>query len=241
MIKSYKFVLIIEAIILVLLWIFKPYISFDGDKTLETSQVFFLAFLPTIVIVISILLQKVVVSVINSDTVSENFSEGKIWKISFFANLLFAVVCVIGALIISVLQLNTFVISTHNFTQDIAGILLTLLIASFVIATFLIIRKTVWEVNKIVGTLMVFIAVVVFLASVYVPAVGYFYLNKNYDDSVEIPVEANDSADEITELADEPEEENTDFYSLREQDFSAIETGGYFTKFYERGIDEKMK
>ena len=91
MIKSYKFILIIEAVILLLFWFFKPYISFDENRSFETFQIFVLAFLPAIVIGISILFQKVAISVIQSDSEkkSESFSEEKIWKISFFANLLF--------------------------------------------------------------------------------------------------------------------------------------------------------
>jgi len=243
MIKSYKFILIIEAVILALFWFFKPYISFDENRSFETFQLFVLAFLPAIVIGISILFQRVAIAVIQSDSEKnyENFSEEKIWKISFYTNLLFAIVSITGAIIVWLLKFKVAPVKTYDFSRDMATILLTLLIASFAIGILLVIKKTVWEVNKFVGILMIFISILVFLAAVYIPAIGYFYLNKTFWDSVETPVEVNDSADEMTEVPDEPDAEDYDFYAFHEMEFSDVETGGYFGKYYDGGTNENAK
>jgi len=243
MIKSYKFILIIEAVILLLFWFFKPYISFDENRSFGTFQIFILAFLPAIVLGISILFQKLAISVIQSDSekIHEGFSEEKIWKISFYTNLLFGIVAIIAVIIIWLLKFEIAPVATYDFSRDMATILLVLLIASFAIGILLVIKKTVWEVNKFVGILMIFISVIVFLLTVYIPAIGYFYLNKTFGDSVENTVEVSDSADEMTEVADEPDEAYYDFYSFSRMDFTDVETGGYFSKYYDRGTSENAK
>lgn len=243
MIKSYKFILIIEAVILLLFWFFKPYISFDENRSFGTFQIFILSFLPAIVLGISILFQKVAISVIQSDSgkIHEGFSEEKIWKISFYTNLIFAIVAIIAVMIIWLLKFEIAPVTTYDFSRDMATILLTLLIASFAIGILLVIKKTVWEVNKFVGILVTFISILVFLAAVYIPAIGYFYLNKTFGDSVENTVEVSDSADEMTEVADEPDTKDHDFYSFNQKDFSDVETGGYFEKYYDRGTNENAK
>jgi len=243
MIKSYKFILIIEAVILLLFWFFKPYISFDENRSFGIFQIFILAFLPAIVLGISILFQKVAISVIQSDSGKnqEGFSEEKIWKISFYANLLFAIVPIIGVMIIWLLKFDIAPVTTYDFSRDMATILLTLLIASFAIGILLVIKKTIWEVNKFVGILMILISILVFLAAVYIPAIGYFYLNKTFGDSIENTVEVSDSADEMIEVADEPDTKDYDFYSFNQKDFSDVETGSYFEKYYDRGTNENAK
>lgn len=242
MIKSYKFILIIEAVILFLFWFFKPYFSFEENRSFGTIQLFILAFLPAIVMGISILLQKVVVSVIQSDSEkSESVPEEKIWKISFYVNLLFAIVPIIGVMIIWLLKFEIAPVTTYDFSRDMSTILITLLVASFAIGILLIIKKTVWEVNKIVGILMILISVIIFVSALYIPSISYFYLNKTFGESDEAAVEASDVTDEMTEVADEPDTKDYDFYSFNQKDFSDVETGGYFEKYYDRGTNENAK
>lgn len=243
MIKSYKFILIIEVVILLLFCFFKPYISFDENRSFETYQIIILALLPAIVLGISILFQKVAIAVIQSDSEKHHggFSEDKIWKFSFYANLLFAIVPIIGAAIIVVLKVKIAPVTTYDFSRDMGTILITFLVASFAIGILLTIKKTVWEVNKFVGILMIFISIIVFLLALYIPAISYFYLNKTFGDSVEDTVEVSVSDDEMTEVGDEPDEAYYDYYSFSKMDFTDVETGGYFSKYYDGGTNENAR
>lgn len=244
MIKSYKFVLIIQIVLILLLWFFKPYISFQDNEPFKILQLLLLGFIPLFFLGISILFQKITISVINSDVAkadSDVLHEDKIWKTSFFVNLLLVLVLFLGTIAFSLSKFKIALVSTYGFSEDLATFLFIIAIASFVIGTFIKIKNTVLEVNKFVGILMIFISVVVFLSAVYLPVVHYFYLSETGADAVEISNQEVDVANEMTEAADEPDTKDYDFYSFNEMDFSDVETSGYFEKYYDRGINENAK
>ena len=244
MIKSYKFVLIIQLVLILLLWFFKPYISFEDNDPFKIQELLIMGFVPLFFLGISVLFQKITVSVIHSDAVKEDseiLSEDKIWKTSFFINLLFGLVLFLGAIAFSLSKFGIVLVSTYGFSEDLATFLFIIAIAGFVIGTFIKIKNTVWEVNKLVGILLIFISIIVFLSAVYLPVVHYFYLSETGVDTVEISNEEVDAASEMTEVADEPDEQHYDFYSFNEMDFSDVQTTGYFEKYYDGGTNENAK
>lgn len=244
MIKSYKFILIIHIVLILLLWLFKPYIFFEDNEPFETYQLLILGISPVVFLGISILFQKIVVSVINSDSSKANLeidSEEKIWKTTFFINLLFVIVTFFVAIAFSLSKFKIIIVSTYDFSEDWATFLIIIAIASFIIGTFIKIKNTVWEVNKFVGILMIFISILIFLMSLYLPIIHFFYLSQTGEMTTEATESEIVSEDEVFEVADEPDEKNYDFYSFNEMDFSDVETGNYFEKYYKRGTNENSK
>ena len=243
MIKSYKYVLIILVVLIVLLWYSKPYVHFEENESLKTYQLLTMGFMPLLFLGISVLFQKIMVSVINSDAAkseSEPISEEKIWKIAFFTNLLLGIFLFLGAIVCSLSKFKAVLVSTYGFSEDLAAILFILVIASFVIGTFIMIKNTVWEVNKLVGSLMIFISLLIFAFVVYLPVIHFFYLSR----SGEAPANVSESevvTDEMIEVPDEPDTKDYDFYAFNEMDFSDVETGGYFGKYYDGGTNENAK
>lgn len=243
MIKSYKFVLIIATVLVLLFLFFKPYVSVDDNLPLENYQLLMIGILPIIFLAISILLQKIVIAIVNSDAEKEaQFvgSEDKIWKIAFFVNLFFGIISFIVAIIVSVFKIDIRLVSNYGFTEDLAVFLFIILAASFIISTFFKIKQTLWEVNKLVGSLFLLMAVCVFAMALFFPTVHIFNINPSgYD---ETSVSTDSVYVDSPEITDDYEEElNLDYYSFNKMDFSEVKTGGYFEKYYDINVDENAK
>lgn len=244
MIKSYKFVLIIQVILLFVFGFFCSGIHNDIlDFNLRTVALLVFGLSPSVLILFSILFQKMVFAVINSDSLQSNnegeTKEEKIWKTTFFTYLIFCGVSFLASLGLIFIKSEIDINSYGEIPKMIMLLLFSITIASFIIALFIRIKNTIWEVNKIVGILMFVLSAIVFGFSLFVPVVNIFrFQSSEYE---EAPPSSDATYVNEAEVGEEYEMVETDFYSLNEIDFSAIETDGYFEKYYERGTDEKSK
>lgn len=244
MIKSYKFILIIQVILLFLLGFFCSGIHNDIlDYNLRTLALLVIGFSPSFLLLLSILFQKILVSVINSDSLQSNTDsetkEEKIWQTTFFAYLIFCGVSLLASLGLIFIKSEIDINYYEEIPKMILLLLISITIASFIMAIFIRIKNTIWEVNKIVGILMLVLSAIVFGFSLFVPSVNMFrFQSTEYD---EVAASADTTYVEGTEVGDDYEIVETDYYSFNEMDFSDIETGGYFEKYYDTETSENSK
>ncbi|HEU4495757.1 MAG TPA: hypothetical protein VFR70_01780, partial [Flavobacterium sp.] len=251
MIKSYKYVLIIHIIILLFFWLADVGINHDGaDLKLRTFMILAIGLSPFLLLMLSILLQKVFAIAINSDSLKGSdqieAKEEKIWKTAFFAYLIFCGVSFLASLGI-IFAKPAIHINYYYETMDSIVLLSTwITIGSFIISIFIKIKNAVWEINNAAGILMVVLAMIVFGISLFMPSIKILdFYSSEYDgvpsaaDSTAVAAEAETKTDGEDDY--EASSSNYDYYSINKMDFSEVETGGYFQKYYERGTDEKSK
>lgn len=244
MIKSYKFVLIIQVILLFVFGFFCSGIHNDIlDFNLRTVALLVFGLSPSVLLLFSVLFQKMVFAVINSDSLQSNNEgetrEEKIWQTTFFTYLIFCGVSFLASLGLIFIKSEIDINSYEEIPKMIMLLLVSITIASFIIALFIRIKNTIWEVNKIVGILMFVLSAIVFGFSLFVPVVNIFrFQSSEYD---EVSASADTTYVQGDEVADEYELAEKDYYSFNEMDFSDIETGGYFEKYYETETSENAK
>lgn len=246
MIKSYKYVLIIQILLLLLLCFFGSALYNDIlDFNFRTLALLLIGLSPSLLVLLSIILQKILVAVINSDSLKGNnekdINEEKIWKTTFFTYLVFCGVSLLASLLLIFFKSDINIQNYGEIAKSIRLIFVSITIASFIIAIFIRIKDIVWEVNKFVGILMISLSVLVFGLSLFIPSVNIFHFHSPEYDEVSAVTDTayavGPEGDEEYEIA----ESESDYYSFNEMDFSEVKTNGYFEKYYDEETDENSK
>jgi DMSO reductase anchor subunit len=123
-----------------------------------------------LVLGISILVQRFIVSVIQSDSETENLensTEDKFWRISFFVNLAFGAIIFLSSVICVAMDFGIGTKEYSGFGIRFSVFLGILFIASLVAALFLRIKDSVNEVIGLLGGLMMILSALVFGSSLF--------------------------------------------------------------------------
>ncbi|MFB9077688.1 hypothetical protein ACFFLS_00740 [Flavobacterium procerum] len=172
MIKSYKIVTIVQ-IILVIISSFAFRVLEDGYEwgSLEPALVLLVGGLVLISIAISIIIQKIIVSIINSDSTNEektgNTAHDKFWKNSFRVILIYGVLTFVFAVIV-VVDNSDIAFPSHDFIDRLSFSFAIIIISSLVIGLLLRVKEAVSEIAKLMGFLMILIASIIFVFSFFV-------------------------------------------------------------------------
>lgn len=246
MIKSYKYVLIIQIILLFLLWfLFKDFYIGNPVFKVQTPALFIIGLSPTLLLLLSVLFQKILVFVINSDSLksnSENVNvEEKTWQIAFFTNMIFCGVTFLASLVLIFVKSD---IEIYNYGDVVARamlLLVAIVFSSLLIGLFIRIKNTVWEVNKTVGIIMIVLSILVFSGAVYFPSLNMLQSKSSDYDETLVGIDSTATASDEDYIEDEEGEMYPDYFLINNLDHSDVETGGYFQQFYDRGTDDNEK
>lgn len=247
MIKSYKIILIVQFFILAALGFTFYNVAYGEYFSVITKiPLFLIGFFPLILLGISILVQRLVITVVYSDSSknhSEKESEDKFWTISFFTYLIFGSFLFLTSLIAFALS---FRIATEEYKVFILKgciFIVLLMIASLIIGLFFKVKEKVNEVNKMLGALMIFLSLIVFGGALFVGvgnmATSELYLNVMFDAIKVMP-----SVDERLALVDSSTVEETevigngvkyveDYYGFIDMNTSNVKSTGFLRNRYD--------
>ncbi|GAA3759199.1 hypothetical protein [Flavobacterium ginsengiterrae] len=262
MIKSYKIVLIIQTVIILIgFFAFKKFYYTDYEQISRALVVIF-GFLALVISAFSVLIQRIIVGVIDSDSTIEEVNNqtpnDKFWKNSFLINIILGVL----TLIISITGLCSEIeigVQNGNFVFDFFSSLLILTVSSITIGLLLRVRESINEITKFFGFLMAVISVIIFSGSLFAVSSESLWVTSYSSDSlygiVHNLLKKEDShigtlpqvavVDESAARADieresegegEREEADSDYYGFNEMSFPDVETEGYFKNLFN---DEK--
>jgi hypothetical protein len=260
MIKSYKIVLIIQiVIILAASYAFHNVYYEDYDEFSKTGIVL-IGSAVLIISAFSILIQKIIVGILNSDSTTEEVNaqtpNDKFWRNSFLINIVFGVLALLISISAAVSGLDVG-IKSNDFMNDICNSLIILITASLTIGLLLRVRESINEITKLLGILMILISVLIFAGSLYVASANAARVRSYSHDSIygiiynlfekeesqigtlpEVAVvdESAAKADIERESEGEGEGEESDYYGFNGMSFPDVETEGYFKNLFN---DEK--
>lgn len=261
MIKSYKIVLIVQFILLLILWFMFHKLEYDADIPLIAAiPLLLIGFSPLILLAISIIIQKLIVAVIHSDSTSNEIDNeapsDKFWRKSFFVNTIFGALTFISAIVSVISNLEVGVASSYINSLFVSlGILF---FCSLIVSLFLRIKDLVKEITKMLGFLMLFISISIFVFSLYVAIVNVVtvrsYSNDSLigvlkhlfeddtntdtdqvivaEDAVEAQYESQFERESEGEREREAEKSQSDYYGFNKMR-SAVETTEYFKQLFE--------
>lgn len=239
MIKSYKIVIIIQFIILLIFSFVFHNVEYDSDIPLiATVPLLLIGFSPLILLAISIIIQRLIVAVIYSDLASnevdKEVSNDKFWKNSFFVSLIFGVLTFLSSIVSLSLKLKVGIVASDYVSRFFVSLGI-LIISSLIISLFLRIKESVNEITKLLGFLMLFISVIVFAGCLYISIVNVVTIRSYGGEST---IEALNVVPETEEVAvsketeGEGEETESDYYGFNEMSFPDIETKEYFKELF---------
>ncbi|MBS7256293.1 MFS transporter [Flavobacterium branchiicola] len=261
MIKSYKIVIIIQIIIILLgSFIFNSYYYSDYDK-IETALVVVFGSSALIIAAVSILIQRMIVGVLNSDSTTDEINEqtpnDKFWKNSFLIYIILGVLTFIVAIVglSSDIELG---VRNGGFMFDFFSSLIVLIISSLSIGLLLRVRDSINEITKFLGILMILISAIIFSGCLFLASSASLWVTSyNHDslygritslfkgddsqidtlpeDVAVVDETVGDNARE-SEGEGEGEEPESDYYGFSEMSFPDVETEGYFKNLFN---DEK--
>jgi hypothetical protein len=260
MIKSYKTVLIIQIVIILIgFFAFKNFYYSDYEQ-IERTLVLIFGFLALAISAFSVLIQRIIVGVIDSDSTIEEVNNqtpnDKFWRNSFFITI------ILGALtlIISIVGLCSEIeigVKNGGFMSDFFASLLILTISSITIGLLLRVRESINEITKFFGFLMGVISVIIFSGCLFVVSSESLWVTSYGSDSlygivqnlfkkedsqigtlpqVAVVDESSAAVAGESESEGEGEEEESDYYGFNEMSFPDVETEGYFKSLFN---DEK--
>ncbi|MBS7232825.1 hypothetical protein KHA90_17540 [Flavobacterium psychroterrae] len=243
MIKSYKIILITQSIILLIFgFVFKAQ-YYDDIQLIPTIQLLIIGFSPLILLTISIIIQKLIVAVIYSDSTNdqidkEKMSIDKFWKNAFFINAIFGVLTFLSSIISSVLKLEVGVVSSDYIYRFFLSIGI-IMISSLIISLFLRIKESVSEINKLSNYLLVFISILIFAFSLYLSILNVLKVRSYSGDSMIGTINTVNETEETVYQESEGEgegeepESESDYYGFNEMSFPDIDTKEYFKELFE--------
>ncbi len=170
MIKSYKIILIVQFFVLIAVAFLFYTIQYGIDFAVISKNPLLLIGLSLFLVLgISILIQRLTVTVINSDSVdnSEN-DEDKFWRNSFFANVAFNAIVLLCSLVYVVISLKIGIKDYEDFGIRFSVFLGIVFVASLLVGLFLKIKDSVKEVSPILGGLMIFLSALIFGGSLFI-------------------------------------------------------------------------
>jgi len=267
MIKSYKIVIIIQIIIILIgSFIFNSFYYSDYDK-IETALVVVFGSSALIIAAFSILIQRMIVGVLNSDSTTDEINEqtpnDKFWKNSFFIYIILGVL----TLLISIAGVYSDIevgVPNGNFMFNFFTSLIFLIISSLIIGLLLRVRESINEITKFLGVLMILISLIIFSGSLFVASSESLWVTSYNDDSlygsiVNFFKKQDSQIESLPEVAvvdetvgdneresegeGEGEEAESDYYGFNEMSFPDLETEGYFKNLFnnEKYDDAKVQ
>jgi len=247
MIKSYKIILIVQFFILVALGFTFYKIEYGEYFSIITkTPLFLIGFFPLILLGISILAQRLVITVIYSDSSknhSEKEDEDKFWTISFFTYVILGSFMFLTSIIYVALSFRIATEAYKVFILKLCIFIVLLMAASLIIGLFFKVKEKVNEVSKMLGALMIFLSLIVFEGALFVGvgnmATSELYLNVMFDAIKVMPL-----VDERMALVDSSTVEDTevigsgvkyveDYYGFRDINTSNIKSTGFLRNRYD--------
>ena len=170
MIKSYKIILIVQFFVLIavafLFYTIQDRIDFEVISKIALLLIGFSLFF---VLGISIIIQRLIVAVINSDSDDNAHNdEDKFWRNSFLVNVVFSSIVLLCSLVSVVLSLEIGIKGYGDFGIRFSVFLGIVFVASLFVAVFLKIKDSVNEVSPILAVLMIFLSAPVFGGSLFI-------------------------------------------------------------------------
>lgn len=242
MIKSYKIILIVQFIVLLIFSVLFHKIEYGNDfAVIPTVPLLLIGFSPFILLIISIIIQRLIAAIIYSDSTGidgdKEKPNDKFWRNSFFTNVVFGV----AAFVLSIVAIAfhfSIGIKGFDFADRLSVFLGIILIASAIIGLFFRIKDSVNEISKLLGGLMILISAVIFAGSLFVGVENMLNIQFSANESIvgtlntvpetEEETVSNDTADE-----EYVEESETDYYGFNEMSFPEIKTNEYFRELFE--------
>ncbi|TPG38739.1 hypothetical protein [Flavobacterium pectinovorum] len=188
MVKSYKIILIIQFFVLAVFGLVFHKVQYGNDfAVISAVPLLLIGISPFLLLGISILLQRLIVGVIYSDSSNDNSekdSEDKFWYNSFLANVIFAGVVFLASVVSVLLSFGIGINGNYDFVVRFSVFLGIIIIASLVIGLFLRIKDSAIEVSKPLGGLMVFLSVLIFGGSLFFGLQNFITLQYSSNDVI---------------------------------------------------------
>jgi|GEM_PF-1217237 len=242
MIKSYKIVLIIQMVLILIGFFVSKGLYYSDYDQISRALVLLFGSSPLVIAGFSVLIQKIIVEVINSDStieeVNKQTTNDKFWRNSFLVTIILGVL----TLIISIVGLCSEIeigVKNGAFMFNFSVSLLTLTISSLTIGILLRVRESINEVAKLLGFLLGVIAVIIFSACLFLVSSESLWVTSYKPDSLYGTLvsffDKEDSRSEETgtkntfaERESEGDEEGTDendfdYYEFYKMNFSNVE------------------
>ncbi|TDW45972.1 hypothetical protein EV144_107165 [Flavobacterium sp. 270] len=246
MIKSYKIIIFVQIILVsVCGFVFRRLQDIYEPDSISVTILLLVGALVLISLTISVVIQKLIVVVINSDSTKieagKNISNDEFWRISFFVILMYGFLTLLFSIIVVVSNWDIG-FTAYDFMDRILISFAILIVSSLVIGLLFRIRESVCEIAKILGFLMIFISIIIFLGSLFVASsnalmfrsynedsiVGFFENLFKGDDllhnSKAVTVESSEAQNEIvSESEGEGEGEESDYYDFYDMSFPDVD------------------
>ncbi|WP_125717957.1 hypothetical protein [Flavobacterium ustbae] len=247
MIKSYKTILIVQFFVLAALgFIFSKIEYGEYFSVITKIPLFLLGFFPLIVLGISILVQRLVLTVIYSDASKkdpEKEEEDKFWSFSFFTFLTFGSFMFLTSFIALASSFRIATEAYKVFVLKLCIFIVLLIIASLIIGILLKVKEKVNEVSKMLGALLIFLSLIVFGGALFV-GVGNMATPKRYLNEMFDAIKVMPSVDERLAIIDSSIVEETealgqgvkcveDYYGFIDMNTSNIKSTGFLRNRYD--------
>lgn len=239
MIKSYK-IIIITQFIMLLIFSFGFYrVENDSDIPLIPAvQLMLIGFSPLILLGISIIIQKMIVAVIHSDSANNETNKevpnDEFWKVSFRVSVIFGALTFFLSILAVVLKLKVGVVN-YDYVNRFFVSLGILIISSLVVSLFLRIKESVSEITKLLGYLMLFISIIIFTVCLYISIVNVLTIRSYGGENVVESLNYVPETEEVSvseEVESEGEEAESDYYGFIGMSFPEIKTNEYFKDLF---------
>ncbi|MDL2143894.1 MULTISPECIES: hypothetical protein [Flavobacterium] len=247
MIKSYKIILIVQFFVLIALGFTFSKVEYGEFFSIITKiPLFLIGFFPLILLGVSILVQRLVITVIYSDLSknhSEKEGEDKFWTISFFTYVIFASFMFLTSLICIALSFRSAAEEYKVFILKLCIFVVLLMVVSLIIGLFFKVKEKVNEVSKMLSSLMVFLSLILFGGAFFIGvgsmATPECYLNVMFDAIKVMPL-----VDERLALVDSSTVEETevigngvkyveDYYGFIDMNTSNVKSTGFLRNRYD--------
>lgn len=254
MIKSYKTILIAQFFVLAALGFILSKIEYGEYFSVITKiPLFLLGFFPLIVLGISILVQRLVLTVIYSEVSKmdvEKEEEDRFWAFSFFTYVTFGSFMFLTSLIAFAFSFKIAAEAYKVFVLKICILIVLLMTASLIIGLFFKVKEKLNEVSKMLGALMIFLSLIVFGGALFV-GVGNMatpepYLNVMFDAIKVMPLVderlavIDSSIVEETEALGQGVKYVEDYYGFIGMNTSIKSTGYLRNRYDEEYSDSKI-
>src|SRR6218665_611843 len=188
MIKSYKTVLIIQIIVILIgSFVLHDFHYTNDFNRLPISIVLLIGSSVLILLVFSVLIQMLIAGIFYSNSTidegSKNVANDKFWRNSFLINLGFGILAFMVSIVAIVSDLDL-AVPGYDSSDRFFISLAILIISSLVISLLLHIKKSVNEITKLLGFLMVLISVIVFAGSLFVASTNALMVKSYNRDSL---------------------------------------------------------
>jgi len=247
MIKSYKIILIVQFFILVALGCTFYQVEYDEYFSIITKiPLFLIGFFPLILLGISILVQRLVLTVIYSDSSknhSEKEDEDRFWTISFFTYVIFGSFMFLTSLIAFALGFRSAAEEYKAFILKLCIFIVLLIAVSLIIGLFLKVKEKVNEVSKMLSALMIFLSLILFGGAFFIGvgnmATSELYLNVMFDAIKVMPLVderlavIDSSTVEDIEVIGSGMKYVEDYYGFRDMNTSNIKSTGFLRNRYD--------